>query len=452
MSAKHYNKDMSFITIILAAGFGTRMKSALPKPLHLLGGKPLVMWVMEAAGAGDKILVTSKENRSAIEDALKSENIKIAVQDPPNGTGGGVMAAKSALTKENGVAIIAFADTPLVQADTYRQLAASLHDSDTGITCLGFHTDAPSGYGRMMLNEGGQLTKIIEEKDASPEEKKITFVNAGMMAVKLPLIFELLDSLKPNDKTGEIYLTDCIEAAQSRGLKVNVMAADKSEVMGINDRKDLALAEAAMQNRLRQAAMEGGATLIAPETVFLHHDTILEPDTIIEPHVIIGAGVQLGRGTVVKGFSHLEGVKTGINCTIGPYARVRPKTELGEGVKIGNFVEVKNTHLNDGAKAGHLSYLGDSEIGAKANIGAGTITCNYDGFNKHKTTIGEGAFIGSNATLIAPLAIGKRAIIGGGSTIAKNIGDDDLSIGRSEQKTITGGAVRLRRKKGKKND
>ena len=450
---------MSFKTIILAAGQGTRMKSNLPKPLHKVGGKPMLAWVLDtsfAAGAAGQVVITPKDSETidafiAAYKDIRKVDVKTAIQDPPKGTGHAVECARNALKDSDGndyqgIVIVAFADTPLVRTETYQALANALEKSDAAIACLGFQAGDPTGYGRLVTDNNGLLLKITEEKDASADEKAITFVNAGMMALKSPLAFDLLAGLVDNAMTGEKYLTDCIEAARHAGHDVVTIKADQAEVLGVNDRADLAQAETVMQDQLRQAAMAAGATLIAPETVFLHHDAVIEHDVIIEPHVVIGQAVHIGEGSEIKSFSHLEGVKTGPCCVIGPYARLRPGTNLGEGVKIGNFVETKNITMGDSSKANHLTYLGDSTIGSEANIGAGTITCNYDGFNKHRTTIGDGAFIGSNSALVAPVSIGDRALVGAGSTITRDVDDDALTIVRGETKTLSGGATRLRQK------
>ena len=449
---------MTFSLIILAAGKGTRMKSNLAKPLHKVGGKPMLAWVLDsgfAAGASAQIVITPEDHGdvSNFIDAysdIRQLDVKTAVQHPQQGTGHAVECAAPLLKDYDGIVLVAFADTPLLYADTYAALAQSLHDNpNAAVACLGFHADQPKGYGRMVLDDGGKLVKIVEEKDTNAEEKHITFVNAGIMALSAPLVFDLLDEIAYANASGEKYLTDCVEAARAKGHDVLALEASQTEVIGVNDRSHLAEAEAILQARLRTAAMEAGASLIAPETVFLHHDTVLEPDVIIEPNVVFGPNVTIGQGSEVKSFSHLEGVVTGACCIIGPYARLRPGTQLGEGVKIGNFVETKNTVMGDLAKANHLTYLGDATVGGKANIGAGTITCNYDGVNKHKTSIGEGAFIGSNSSLVAPISVGDRAIIGAGSTITKNVGSDDLALTRGEMKTVSNGATRLRQRQTK---
>lgn len=448
---------MEFAVIILAAGQGKRMRSSLPKPLHRLGGKPLLAWALDASmlgGAVEQVVITP-DGANAVTGFIEQYRqargtaVKAAVQDPPLGTGHAVECARDALAGFDGIAIVTFADTPLLRADTFQALAQQLDTTGAAVACLGFKPEDPTGYGRLVTDDEGQLLRIVEEKDASDDERQISLVNAGMMALRLPLAFELLEEIGTSNAQGEKYLTDIVAEARRHGHQVTAMAAAATEVMGINDRKDLAAAEAELQNRLRQAAMAGGATLTAPETVFLHHDTILEDDVVIEPHVVFGAGVRVGNGTEIKAFSHLEGVVTGPCCIIGPYARLRPGTELGEGVKIGNFVETKNTRMGDLSKANHLSYVGDSEVGAKANIGAGTITCNYDGFSKHRTTIGAGAFIGSNTALVAPVTVGDHAMVGAGSTITRDIEDDAMAVTRAEQRNLKNGASRFRQSRQK---
>ena len=456
---------MEFAAIILAAGQGNRMKSTMPKPLHRLGGKPLLAWVLEASalgGASRQVVVVPPEtpdsdgHGTTISDFMASwpksrkESVATAVQDKPGGTGHAVECASKALGGFEGVAIVAFADTPLLRADTFSAMAAQLEATGAAVACLGFRPDDATGYGRLVTGKKGELLRIVEEKDAGPEEKAVELANAGLMAIRLPLGFDLLAGLDTGNAQGEKYLTDIVAAARGQGHTVAVLEADAAEVMGINDRGDLSLAEAELQRRLRRAAMESGATLVAPDTVFLHHDTVLGQDVVIEPHVVFGPGVRLGSGTEVRAFSHLEGVATGACCVIGPYARLRPGTELGEGVKIGNFVETKNARMGDLSKANHLSYIGDSEVGGKANIGAGTITCNYDGTAKHETRIGAGAFIGSNTALVAPVSVGDRAMVGAGSVITGDVEPDALAVTRPEQRNIKGGAGRFRDTRGNK--
>ena len=455
---------MEFAAIILAAGRGNRMKSTMPKPLHRLGGKPLLAWVLEASalgGASRQVVVVPPEAPAgdghgttiagflaARGKALK-EQVATAVQDRPGGTGHAVECASGELDGFKGTAVVAFADTPLLRAGTFEAIAGHLETTGAAVACLGFRPDDATGYGRLVTGKKGELLRIVEDRDAGPREKAVGLANAGLMAMRLPLGFDLLAGLDAGNAQGEKYLTDIVAAARDGGHAVTVLEAEAAEVMGINDRVDLGRAEAELQRRLRRAAMESGATLVAPDTVFLHHDTVLGEDVVIEPHVVFGPGVRLGNGTEVRAFSHLEGVATGPCCVIGPYARLRPGTELGEGVKIGNFVETKNTRMGDLAKANHLSYIGDSEVGGKANIGAGTITCNYDGIAKHRTRIGAEAFIGSNTALVAPVSVGDRAMVGAGSVITEDVGPDALAVTRPRQKNVGGGAGRFRGARGK---
>ena len=330
---------MNFVTIILAAGQGKRMRSKLPKPLHRLGGKPLLGWALDAAmmAGADREIVITPEDAAPITDFIsawgkaRGSKPETVVQHPPQGTGHAVAVTRDLLGITDGIAIVTFADTPLLRAETFRRMVKAIAETDAAVACLGMTVENPHGYGRMVM-DNGTLQRITEEKDATPEERQINFVNAGIMAIRLPLVFDLLDDVGMNNASGEQYLTDVVAAARQRGLNVTAMEADPEEVMGINDRADLAMAEAALQKRLRHAAMESGATLVAPDTVFLNHDTVLEEDVIIEPHVVFGPGVHIGEGTEIRSFCHLEGVKTGACCMIGPYARLRPGTDLAEGV------------------------------------------------------------------------------------------------------------------------
>ena len=298
-----------------------------------------------------------------------------------------------------------------------------------------------------MEDKSGHISRIVEHKDASADERGIGLCNGGIMAVRRDRLFTWLDRVTNDNAKGEYYLTDIVALATEDGVPVTHLLVDESEVMGVNDRKDLARAETMLQDRLRQAAMEAGVTMIAPETVFLSADAVIERDVIIEPHVVIGPGCHLGEGSIIHAFSHLEGARLGACCIVGPYARLRPGTDAGDGVKIGNFVEVKKSRLGDGAKANHLTYLGDAEVGAAANIGAGTITCNYDGFGKYRTLIGDGAFIGSNSSLVAPVSIGAGAIIGAGSTITDDVAADSIAVSRAEERQLKGAAEKFRDKR-----
>ena len=437
---------MNVAAIILAAGQGKRMKSSLAKPLHQIGGRPMLAWSLDAAksaGATRIITVLSKDS-GEIQSWLGEE--EFAIQDPPLGTGHAVMCTRDKLAGFDGIALVVFADTPLVSGQTLNRLTnqvAGGHD----IALLAFETGRPDGYGRIVRDPHGQVERIVEDRDATATEKEITLVNGGIMACRAPLIFDLLDKVNAGNAQREIYLTDIVAIARVQGFTIGYEITTSAELLGVNSRADLALVEASMQQQLRQAAMDEGVTLIAPETVFLNANSVIERDVIIEPHVVIGSGCHIGEGSIIKAFSHLEGAVLGPCCVIGPYARLRPGTNASEGVKIGNFVETKNTVLGTGAKANHLTYLGDAEIGAGANIGAGTITCNYDGFNKFKTIIGENAFIGSNTALVAPVSIGDGAVIGAGSTVTENIEQDDIALTRAPMERRSGAAKDFRDRK-----
>lgn len=436
---------MAFTAIILAAGKGSRLKSTLPKPLHQIGGHPMLGWVMDsarAAGASQVIPVISKDSPD-MERYLAG--VDFAVQDPPRGTGDAVRAAARNITDTSLPLIVLFGDTPLISAAEIKALADTI-TSGADICVVGFEAADPTGYGRLIFTPEGQLTAIIEESEADASQKTITTVNGGMMAGRAEVMLELLDALEPNNSQGEIFLTDIIQNGHQAGHQITAHFIAQSEIMGVNSRADLAKVEAALQHRLRAAALAGGATLIAPETVFLSSDTVLEHDVIIEPHVVFGKGVHVGEGSHIKAFSHLEGSKIGHHCVIGPYARLRPGTDLAEEVKIGNFVETKKAQIAKGAKVNHLTYIGDALIGQAANIGAGTITCNYDGYNKSLTQIGDGAFIGSNTALVAPVSVGAGAIIGAGSTITQNVAADAVALTRAPQANRDGAASILRKK------
>lgn len=434
---------MDIVAIILAAGQGTRMKSALPKPLHAVGGMPMLGWSLNAAQAvGAKRIVTVLPLNSETTQSWLGD-IEFAIQKEARGTGHAVLAAKEKLADFSGIALVMFGDTPLITAATLDQLTHRIKDG-ADIAVLGFHTDDPTGYGRLICDKEGQLSAIVEQKDANEAERQINFVNGGVMAVACPLIFDLLDAVSDDNANGEIYLTDIVHIANERGHSVATCETDEAEITGVNNRADLARVEGIIQSRLRTAALDQGVTMHAPETVFLSADAVIERDVIIEPHVVIGGDTHIGEGSIIKSFSHLEGARLGPCCIIGPYARLRPGTVAGDGVKIGNFVETKNTNLAAGAKANHLTYLGDATIGEHANIGAGTITCNYDGTNKFKTLIGDGAFIGSNSALVAPVSIGANAIVGAGSTVTSDVPDNAIAIARGKQKNIDKAAAGFR--------
>ena len=434
---------MEFTAIILAAGKGTRMKSSLPKPLHRVGGHPMLGWSIDAAraaGATRTVAVLAPDSHD-IQHWL--DDTAIAIQQEQLGTGSAVAAAREVVGRDDGIAIVMFADTPLVRANSISALVRQVADG-TSIAVAAFEPDDPTGYGRIVQGQDGTIEGIVEEREASEAQKGINLCNGGIMAAKTPLLFDLLDRVTDDNAKGEYYLTDIVALASADGHRVAHNVIDETEILGVNDRVDLAAAEAALQSRLRTTAMQQGVTMAAPDTVFIAADSVIEPDVIIEPHVVIGSGCHIGEGSIIRSFSHLEGTHLGACCIIGPYARLRPGTDAGDGVKIGNFVEIKKTKLGDGAKANHLTYLGDATVGAEANIGAGTITCNYDGFGKYQTLIGDGAFIGSNTALVAPVTIGARAIIGAGSTITRDVGPDSIAVERAHTSEREGAAAKFR--------
>ena len=432
--------------IILAAGKGTRMKSALPKPLHAVGGRPMLAWSMDAArAAGATSIITVLGPDS---DAIQSwlDGAPFAIQHNQLGTGDAVAAASDAVGTQDGIALVMFADNPLVSAATLKDMAARV-TAGAAITVGAFKANDPAGYGRVIMDDDDAVLRIVEDRDATVAESQTTLCNGGIMAVRTPLLFTLLAQVTNENAKGEYYLTDIIGIAAAAGHKIDCEVVDQAEFIGVDSRHGQASAEAALQNRLRSAALDEGVTLQAPETVFLAADTVIERDVIIEPNVIIGNGCHIGEGSIIRAFSHLEGARVGPCCIIGPYARLRPGTDAGEGVKVGNFVEIKNTRLEAGAKANHLTYLGDAEIGRDANIGAGTITCNYDGYGKYRTLIGAGAFIGSNTALVAPVSIGARAIVGAGSTIVSDVAEDSIAVTRAAQDERSGAAATFRDKR-----
>jgi len=438
------------LTIVLAAGEGTRMRSSLPKVLHPLAGEPLLAHVLRAAsdkGDGASLAVVIGPDHSNVADTVTGlrPDAQIFVQTERLGTAHAVLAAREALARSADDVLIVFGDTPLITAETFTRMRRALADG-ASLAVLGFEPNDPTGYGRLIV-EGGQLAAIREHADASADERKIGLCNAGVMAFAGREVLAILDRIGNGNSKGEYYLTDAVEIVRERGLSAVVIVADEDEVRGINTKAQLAEAETVMQRRLRLAALNAGVTMIAPETVFLSTDTAFGADVTIEPYVVIGAGVSIGDGAVIHSFSHISGAVIGASASIGPYARLRPGTTLGEGARIGNFVETKAAQIDAGAKVNHLTYIGDAQIGAKANIGAGTITCNYDGFDKFRTEIGAGAFVGSNSSLVAPVRIGAGAYVGSGSVVTENVPDNGLRIERSHQTTKDGWAERFRQRK-----
>jgi bifunctional UDP-N-acetylglucosamine pyrophosphorylase/glucosamine-1-phosphate N-acetyltransferase len=411
-----------------------------------VAGRSLLAHVLGAApqGAATSLAVVVGPNHQAVADEVQRVRPDAAIftQTERLGTAHAVLAAKAAIAPGVDDLLIAFGDTPLISADTFERLRAPLK-AGAGLAVLGFHAADPTGYGRLVV-DNGHLTAIREQADASESERKITLCNAGVMAFDGRVALKVLESIGNANSKGEFYLTDAVAIVRELGRDAVVIETGEDEVRGINTKAQLAEAEQVMQSRLRRAALDAGVTMIAPETVFLAPDTTFGKDVTVEPYVIFGPGVSVGDGAVIHAFSHIVQATIGKNTSVGPYARLRPGTSLGDGARIGNFVETKAAILEAGVKVNHLTYIGDTHIGANANIGAGTITCNYDGFNKHKTQIGEGAFVGSNSSLVAPVKIGKGAYIGSGSVIARDVPDDALAVERSQQTLREGWAKRFR--------
>lgn len=439
------------LAIILAAGEGKRMQSQRPKVLHELAGRSMLVHVLAAvrsAGADRMAVVVAPGQDDVIGEAKRvAPEAEIFVQAAPLGTGDAVLAAKSAVAAGFDDILIAFGDTPLVEPETFAKLRRALAEP-YGIAVLGFVAADPTGYGRMIL-EDGALAAIREDKDLRGGERGLTLCNGGIMAIAGAHCLSLLDEIGNVNAQGEYYLTDAIAAARTRGLKTAVVHAPEEEVLGINDRRQLAAAEAILQERLLQKATASGVTFVDPHRVHLSYDTAFGRDVIVEPDVFFGPGVTIGEGATIRGFSHVTGAEVGPRAIVGPFARLRPGAVLGEDVHVGNFVEIKAATLGPGVKANHLAYIGDATIGARTNIGAGVITCNYDGFAKFRTDIGEGAFIGVNSALVAPVTIGAGAYIGTGSVITKDVAADALALTRERQieKPFWAKAFRARHRK-----
>ncbi len=437
--------------IILAAGMGTRMCSQLPKVLHKAAGRTLLGHVVNAASelGSARIVVVVGEGAEAIQDEARrfSPDADVVVQSPARGTADAVSKAMPALDGFEGTVLVLFGADPLMTQQTLSRMTATIADgSRLGI--LGFHAENPTGYGRLLTGKSAQVTAIREHADASDEERGITLCNSGVMAFSVDLLRELLPKIGSDNAKGEYYLTDIVGLANEAGEQVALVTCPEQEVLGVNTRAELAGVEAVFQRRYREKAMEQGATLIAPETVFLSADTRMGSDVVIEPNVVIGQGVSIGSGSTVRAFCHIENAQIGEAVELGPYARIRPGTQLAQKVKIGNFVEVKNASIEEGAKVNHLSYVGDARVGENANIGAGTITCNYDGFFKHRTDIGAGAFIGSNSALVAPVKIGEGAYVGSGSVITRDVEAGALALARGSQEAREGWATRYNQLQG----
>lgn len=442
------SSNRSCLAIVLAAGEGSRMKSRIPKVLHEVAGRSMLGHVLAAVGdaGADKVAVVIGPNRQDVADeaARQHDAALIFTQTERLGTAHAVLAAKDAIAQGFDDILIAYGDTPLLTPDTFRRMRAALNEG-AAVVALGFNAQDPSGYGRLITDDAALLA-IREDKDATDAEKAITFCNAGLMALSGGQALALLSGIDNTNAKGEYYLTDIVEMAGKVGLRAVALEADESEVQGVNDRTQLAAAEAVIQRRLRTRAMAGGATLIAPDTVYFSHDTQLGRDVVVEPHVVFGPGVSVSDGAIIHAFSHLEGASVGAGASVGPYGRLRPGAQLKDKARIGNFVEIKNAVLEEGAKVNHLTYIGDAQIGAGANIGAGTITCNYDGFNKMRTVVGAGAFVGSNSSLVAPVTIGEGAYVGSGSVVTMDVPPDALAVARGRQTNREGWAKLFREK------
>jgi len=436
---------MSVALIILAAGKGTRMNSELPKVLHPIAGAPMLHHAMRAGAALDpeRTIVVAGHGADRVRASAMGfdDSVDVVIQKDQLGTGHAVDHARAALEGFEGDVVVLFGDTPFLQPETLTRMVEARRDHD--VVVLGFDiAEVQPRYGRLVM-DGDRLVKIVEYKDATEEERAIRFTNSGLMACDARILFDLLSEVTNDNASGEYYLTAVPELANARGLSVTAVKCDEAETLGVDSRTDLAAADAIFQSRARAALLADGVTLMAPETVYLSYDTIVGRDALIEPNVVLGPGVTVESGATIRAFSHLEGCHVSRGAIVGPYARLRPGAELAEDVRVGNFVEVKNATLAEGAKVNHLSYIGDALVGEASNIGAGTITCNYDGVMKHRTEIGARAFIGSNTMLVAPVSVGDEAMTGSGSVITSDVEDGALAIARAPQVEKPGMARKL---------
>jgi bifunctional UDP-N-acetylglucosamine pyrophosphorylase/glucosamine-1-phosphate N-acetyltransferase len=442
-----------FAAVILAAGKGTRMKSDVHKVLHPIAGRAMLdhlLGVVDRLAPTHKIVVVGS-GREQVEHLVSARSGETVVQEQQLGTGHAVAQAGPALDGFAGDVLILYGDTPLVEAETMSRMLERLNGPDgPAVVVVGFRPADAGAYGRIIVGEDSAIEKMVEFKDATEEERAVDLCNSGLMAVRAEDLFPLLGRVGNDNAAGEYYLPDVVMLAQGDGRKSVVVEAQPWEMAGVNSRAELALVEAEWQRRRRLKAMADGVTLVAPDTVWFAHDTEIGRDCVIEPHVVFGPGVRVADCVTIRAFSHVEGATIAPNAEIGPYARLRPGSEIDENAKVGNFVEVKKSRLGKGAKANHLSYIGDAEVGAGANIGAGTITCNYDGFFKYGTKIGEGAFIGSNSALVAPVSIGNNAIVGAGSVVTRDVAEDALALARGKQQEAPGWAARFRAKMAEK--
>jgi bifunctional UDP-N-acetylglucosamine pyrophosphorylase/glucosamine-1-phosphate N-acetyltransferase len=439
----------SLATVILAAGQGTRMKSRLPKVLHPIAGRPMVGHALAAAqalGAARRVVVIGAGDEAVRRAVLAFDpKAKVVEQKERLGTGHAMRCAEPALKGFAGDVVMLYGDVPLIEPATLERLVGARRAKPgTAIAVLGMRPKVPGAYGRLVIDATGELARIVEARDATPDELSIGYCNAGLLAAEAVALWRLLAKVTNDNAKHEYYASDIVALARAEGLGVSAIEASADEVIGVNDRAELAHAEALMQARLRARALAAGVMLTDPSTVWFAADTALGRDVSIGPNVFFGPGVSVGDGVEIRAFSHLEGARIEAGAVIGPFARLRPGSRIGEGAHVGNFVELKAATLGPGAKANHLSYVGDAEVGAGANIGAGTITCNYDGFTKSKTEIGAGAFIGSNSALVAPVTIGAGAVIGAGSTITEDVPADAVAVARGQQVTKPGAAAKRR--------
>ena len=442
-----------FAVVILAAGQGTRMRSDTHKVLHPIASRPLLLHLLDGVdglGAKKRVVVVGK-GRDQVQQALNGRDTTVAHQAEQKGTGHAVLQAREALDGYDGAVLVLYGDTPFVDAGTLRRMLDRLDGQDgPGVVVMGSRPEDPAAYGRIILGDGDRIAKMVEFRDATAEERAVTLCNSGMMAVRARDLFRWLEKVGNDNAAGEYYLPDVVNIAASEGREAVVIEGDPYETAGVNSRAELAHLELEWQRRRREQALHEGATLIDPESVWFAYDTLLGRDVTVEPHVVFGPGVKVADGATIKAFSHIEGAIIGARASIGPFARIRPGTSLGDCSKVGNFVELKKARVGEGAKVNHLSYVGDAEVGPSANIGAGTITCNYDGFGKYRTVIGAGAFIGSNTALVAPVTIGDGAVVGAGSVITSDVEADSLALERSDQKGIAGWARRFRERMNRK--
>ena len=436
-----------FAVVILAAGQGTRMRSDTHKVLHPIASRAMLLHLLDrvdGVGADKRVVVVGK-GREQVEAAIAGRDVSVAFQAEQKGTGHAVQQAAAALAGYDGPVLVLYGDTPFVEAETLRRMLDRLDgDGGPGVVVMGSCPVDPGKYGRIILGEGDHIAKMVEYRDATEEERAVRLCNSGMMAVRAADLFRWLAEVRNDNAAGEYYLPDVVNIAAAEGREAVVIEGDPYETAGVNSRAELAHLELEWQRRRREQALDEGATLIDPESVWFAYDTKLGRDVTVEPHVVFGPGVEVADGATIKAFSHIDGAIIGAKASIGPFARIRPGTKLADKTRVGNFVELKKAAVAEGAKINHLSYVGDAEVGAGANIGAGTITCNYDGFGKYRTVIGAGAFIGSNTALVAPVTVGDGAIVGAGSVITEDVEADSLAVERTEQKGIAGWARRFR--------